>query len=112
MFVLAAWVGFSKYWINLSTGQPSGQPAIGEHWMFKSKDNGWLAIHWIQFCPVDYSHDSLHFLSKAIQIKNKKGLLSSAIFKVIFHTVQFICCDLQMIYDQSLCYLCVRAGNL
>jgi hypothetical protein len=61
MFVLAAWVGFSKYWINLSTGQPSGQPAIGEHWMFKSKDNGWLAIHWIQFCPVDYSHDSLHF---------------------------------------------------
>ena len=32
---------------------------------------------------------------KAIQTKNeKKGLLSSATFQVIFHTVQFICYDL------------------
>jgi hypothetical protein len=31
----------------------------------------------------------------------KKGLLSSATFQIIFQAVQFICCDLQMIYDQS-----------
>ena len=50
---------------------------------------------------------------KAIQTKNKrKGLLNSATFQVIFHAIQFICCDLQMIYDPSFCYLCVRAGNL
>jgi hypothetical protein len=41
-----------------------------------------------------------------------KGLLSLATFQLIFHTVQLICCDLQMIYDQSFCYLCVGAGNL
>jgi hypothetical protein len=45
-------------------------------------------------------------------LKKKKGLLSSATFQVNFHAVQFICCDLQMIYDQSFCYLCVGAGNL
>jgi len=33
-------------------------------------------------------------------------------FKVIFHAFQFICFDLQMIYDQSFCYLCVGAGIL
>jgi len=44
--------------------------------------------------------------------KYKKGLLSSAIFHVIFDAVQFICCHLQMIYDQSFYYLCVVAGNL
>jgi hypothetical protein len=55
---------------------------------------------------------------KAIQTKNKKikkkGLLSSATFQVIFQAVQFICCDLQIIYDydQSFCYLCVGAENL
>ena len=53
---------------------------------------------------------------KAIQTKKKKrrkkGLLSLATFQVIFHTVQLICCDLQMIYVQSFCYLRVGAGNL
>jgi hypothetical protein len=44
--------------------------------------------------------------------KKGGGLLSSATFQVIFQAVQFICCDLQIIYDQSFCYLCVRVGNL
>jgi hypothetical protein len=44
--------------------------------------------------------------------KKKKGLLNSATFQVIFQAVQFICCDLQIIYDQSFSYLCVGAGNL
>jgi hypothetical protein len=53
------------------------------------------------------------FCLKAIQTKNKrKGLLNSATFQIIFRAVQFICCDLQMIYDQSFCNLCVGAGNL
>jgi len=75
-------------------------------------DNGWLDIHWIKFCPVDNSHNSLHFLCKSNPDQKKGGLLSSATFQVIFQAVQFICCDLQMIYDQSLCYLCDGAGNL
>jgi thiosulfate reductase cytochrome b subunit len=29
-----------------------------------------------------------------------------------FKSVKFICYNLQMIYDQSFCYLCVGAGNL
>jgi hypothetical protein len=38
---------------------------------------------------------------KAIETKNKKGQLSSATFKVIFQgAIQFICCDLEMIYAQ------------
>ena len=41
--------------------------------------------------------------------KIKKGLLSSATFQVIFHTVYY---DQQMIYDQWFCYFCVVAGNL
>jgi len=38
-------------------------------------------------------------------------MLSSATFQVNVHAVRFICCDLQMMYDQSFCYLCVVAGN-
>ena len=77
----------SKYWIKLSTGQ--------------------LVIQWTT--PMILCTSCL----RAIQTKNeKKGLLSSVTFQVIFHAVQFICCDLQMIYDQSFCYLCVGAGNL
>ena len=50
---------------------------------------------------------------KAIQTKiEKKGLLSSATFQVIFHAFQLICYDLQMICDQTFCHLCVGAGNL
>jgi hypothetical protein len=75
--------------------------------LFKRKDNGWLAIQWITFCPVNNS------CVKAIETKNlKKGLLISATFQVIFQAIQCICCDLQIIYDQSFCYLCVGAGNL
>jgi hypothetical protein len=31
--------------------------------LIKSKDNDWIAIHWIKFCPVDNSH-ALFFSSK------------------------------------------------
>jgi hypothetical protein len=46
--------------------------------LFKSKDSGWLDIHWKNICPVDNSHNSLHFLcikSNPDQKlkKNKKG---------------------------------------
>jgi hypothetical protein len=42
--------------------------------LFKSKDNGWLDIHWKNICPVDNSHNSLHFLCKRNpdhKLKNK-----------------------------------------
>jgi hypothetical protein len=49
--------------------------------------NGYLANHCLWFCTTNS-------------------------FQVIFQAVQFICCDLQIIYDQSFCYLCVGAGHL
>jgi len=54
--------------------------------LIKSKDIGWIAIHWIKFCPVDNSHDffALPLLQQS-RPKIKKGLLSSATFQVIFH---------------------------
>jgi hypothetical protein len=59
-----------------------------------------------------YDYDTKRNEFKENPDKKKKGLPSSATFKVIFRAVQFICCDLQIIYDQSFCYLCVGAGNL
>jgi hypothetical protein len=53
-----------------------------------------LALASMDFCALPLLQQS--------RPKIKKALLSSATFQVIFHTVQFICCDLQMIYDQSL----------
>jgi hypothetical protein len=84
----------SKYWIRLSTVQLLIQ---------------WTASQWLKLVDqkqrqwLDNSHDffALPLLQQS-RPKIKKGLLSSATFQVIFHTVQFICCDLQMIYDQSL----------
>ena len=81
--------GCSKYWIKLSTGQILIQ---------------YTASQWIKLVvPTCKSNPDQ---------KKRGGLLSSAKFQVIFQAVQFICCDLQMIYDQSLCYLCDGAGNL
>jgi hypothetical protein len=104
------------HWIRLSTGQLLIQWTASQ----------WLKLvdqkqrQWLDSYPLDniLSCGQLPWFfctssSKAIQAKNlKKGLLRSATFQVIFHTVQFICYDLQMIYDQSSCYLCVGAGNL
>jgi hypothetical protein len=76
----------------------------------KSLSSIYLNINllWI-ICPVNNSHDSLHFLSKS-NPGEKKGLLTSATFQVILHAFQFICCDLQMIYDQSFCYNQLSTG--
>ena len=63
--------GCSKYWIRLSTGQLLIQWTASHwiNWLYKSKYNGWLAVQWIKFCPVNNSHDSLHFLCKSNQDK-------------------------------------------
>ena len=101
------------HWIRLSTGQLLIQ-WTARQWIKLVVQKQRLDIHWIKFCPVDNYHNSLHFQCKSNpdQKLKKKGLLSSAIFQVIFQAVQFICYDLQMIYDQSFCYLCVGAGNI
>jgi hypothetical protein len=108
------WLPYDLKKNYMETYIPSSNTKIAKwlvinHLKIATNKLNWLDIHWIKFCPVDNSHNSLHFLCKSNpdhKLK-KKGLLSSAIFQVIFQAVQFICCDLQMIYDQSFCYLCV-----
>jgi hypothetical protein len=94
------------HWIRLSTGQLLIQWTASQ-WIQLDFHNGWLAIHWIKCCPVDNSHDYLHFLSKAFHTKHLKEMSAK-----LFFTQFNICCDLPMIYDQSFCYLCIGAGNL
>jgi hypothetical protein len=83
------------HWIRLSTGQLLIQWTASQ----------WLKLvdqkqrQWLDSYPLDniLSCGQLPWFfctssSKAIQAKNlKKGLLRSATFQVIFHTVQFIC---------------------
>jgi hypothetical protein len=57
----------------------------------------------VELCPVDISHDSLHFLSKSN--REQKGLLTSATFQIIFYTFQLICCDQQIIKDHFIIYV-------
>ena len=98
----------SKYWIKLSTGQLLIQWRASQ-WitLVVQKQRQWLARFPLdKILSMDNSHNSFHFLCKSRQSRPKinkinKGLLSSATFQIIFQAVQFICCDLQMIYDQS-----------
>jgi hypothetical protein len=97
------------HWIRLSTGQLLIQWTATQ-WikLVVQKQRQWLASYPLNKILSSGQSSSMILCTsclKAIQTKNfKKGLLSSATLLVIFHSVQFICWDLQMIYVQSFCY--------
>ena len=97
--------GCSKYWIKLSTGQLLIQWRASQ-WitLVVQKQRQWLARFPLDtILSMDNSHNSFHFLCKSRQSRPKINKIKkgSATFQSIFQAVQFICCDLQMIYDQS-----------